>query len=79
MSRDRQTEPRSTLEAPLDPLFAVSRNPELVIVAGMPARLDRDDVPLRMRGGFGLKVYAENDLLFGILSIEVTLNPVAVT
>lgn len=63
---------------PLDPLFAVSRDPQLVIVAGMPARLDRD-VPMMLRGGFGLKVYAENDLLFGILSIEVTLNPAAVT
>lgn len=64
---------------PLDPLFTASRDPELVIDAAMPARPHRDDVPTKVRGGFGLKVYAENDLLFGILSIEVTLNPVAVT
>lgn len=64
---------------PLDPLFTASRDPELVIDAAMPARPHRADVPTKVRGGFELKVYAENDLLFGILSIEVTLNPVVTT
>ncbi len=64
---------------PLDPLFAVSRDPQLVIFAGMPARLDRDDIPSKVRGGFALRVFAENDLLFGVISIELTLNPVLVT
>lgn len=64
---------------PLDPLFTARRDPEVVIDEAMPALPHRDDVPTKVRGGFGLKVYAENDLLFGILSIEVILNPVVVT
>ncbi|MEX2546617.1 MAG: hypothetical protein WD830_02365 [Chloroflexota bacterium] len=60
---------------PLDPFFSTIRGPELVIDVAMPARPNRDDVPPRVRGGFTLNVYAENDLLFGILSIEVLLNP----
>jgi len=64
---------------PLDPLFARNREPELIIDADMPARPKRDDVPSKVRGGFGLQVYAQNDLLFGIISIEVTLNPPVTT
>ncbi len=62
---------------PLGPFFSASGEQQQVIDAAMPARPNRDDLPARMRGGFKLNVYAENDLLFGILSIEVLLNPVA--
>lgn len=64
---------------PLDTLFTGNRDPQLVIDAAMPARPNRDDVPLKVRGGFALKVYAENDLLFGLISIEVILNPSVTT
>ena len=64
---------------PLDPLFTGNRDPELIIEAAMPARPKRDDVPPKLRSGFELRVYAQNDLLFGIISIEVTLNPLVTT
>lgn len=59
---------------PLDSLFTGNRDAELIIDAAMPARPGRVDVPSKMRGGFGLQVHAQNTLLFGIISIEVTLK-----
>jgi hypothetical protein len=58
---------------PLDPLMATTRDPELVIDSAMPARPQARDAPAALRSGFRLTVYAENDLLFGILSIEILL------
>lgn len=64
---------------PLGPLRATTRGPEIVIDATVPARSTLRDAPPALRSGFELKVYAENDLLFGIISIEVTLKSVVAT
>lgn len=73
------TEKRAHVEQwtlPLEPYLSNGQEPELVIDAALPPRpnLSEAEAPPALRSGFKLKVYVENDLLFGIVSIEMTLN-----
>ncbi len=67
----------------LGPLASVRGEPGIVIDAYVAARPNLRNVSAAVRSGYHLTVYAENDLLFGLLSIEMTLGnglsaPVAV-
>ena len=61
---------------PLGPLFSTRTESELVIDAAMPTRPNRSGASPAVRGGFTLNVWAQNDLLFGLLYIELMLNDV---
>jgi hypothetical protein len=60
---------------PLDSLSNPTRDATVVVDFDFPAHPKLLNVPPPIRRGYHLTVYASNDLLFGLLSIEVTLGP----
>ena len=47
----------------------------MVLEVDFPAHPRLLNVPPPVRRGYHLTVYASNDLLFGLLSLEITLGP----
>ena len=59
----------------LDSLSIPSRDATVVLEFDFPAHPKLLNVPPPLRRGYHLTVYASNDLLFGLLSIEISLGP----
>jgi hypothetical protein len=75
---DQQVQTTSLINrwrVPLDALSNPSRDATVVLEVDGPAQPRLLNVSPPLRRGYHLTVYASNDLLFGLLSIEITLGP----
>lgn len=59
----------------LAPLTKAARDRIIVLEVDVPARPKLLNVPPPIRRGYHLIVYARSDLLFGVVTMEVTLGP----
>ncbi len=74
--RDVQTTQQiNRWRVPLAELSNASRDATVVLDVDFPARARSLDAPPPVRRGYHVTVYASNDLLFGLLSIEIKLGP----
>lgn len=60
---------------PLDPLYHGSRERQTVIDIHVPARPKLLNVPTPVLRGYRLTVYAQNELLFGTVAVEIRIGP----